>query len=80
MEKVTKLPIAEAVEEALDDMTRPAPGIEVKVVTCEPAFTREHLEAAIKECDRHVELLEQNIDETVERKKEYKRMLRELED
>jgi hypothetical protein len=79
MEKVTKLPLAEAVEDALD-LSRPAPGIEVKVVTPEPAFTREHLEAAIKECDRHIELLEQNIDETAERKKEYRRLLRELED
>jgi molybdopterin-biosynthesis enzyme MoeA-like protein len=79
-EKVTRLPVAEAVSDALDDMTRPAPNVEIKVITPEPAYSRDRLESGIKECDRHIELLEESIDEANQRKKELKRLLRELED
>lgn len=83
MKQVTELPLRKAVREAMgledEDMSRPAPGVQIKVVTPEPAYTRESLEGAIRECDRHIELLEASIDEANQRKKELKRLLRELE-
>lgn len=81
--KVTELklkPVAAGVQDAVDDMTRAAPGVEVTVVTPEPAYTRESLEAAIEAHRAHIGILEVSIDEAHGHIKELRRHLRELDE
>jgi hypothetical protein len=81
--KVTELklkPVAAGIDEAIDDMTRPAPGVAVTVVTPEPAYSKASLEAAIEAHQAHIGILEDSITEAHGHIKELRRHLRELDE